>query len=114
LNWAVVAQKPQNAAYLSVYEMQRSARWLAIWSALLSVLVSIYAARKITTPLRTLTEQSRAIAKGDFSRRVRVASHNEIGELAPTFCAQCISYARCCPASNCTMRRSMAVDIPTD
>ena len=85
LNWAVVAQKPQNAAYASVYEMQRSARWLAIWSAVLSVLVSIYAARKITTPLRTLTEQSRAIAKGDFSRRVRVASHNEIGELAQTF-----------------------------
>src|SRR5436305_1423032 len=85
LNWAVVAQKPQNAAYASVYEMQRSARWLAILSALLSVLVSIYAARKITTPLRTLTEQSRAIAKGDFSRRVRVASHNEIGELAQTF-----------------------------
>src|SRR5579885_2536605 len=30
LNWAVVAQKPRNEAYSSVYEMQRSARKLAI------------------------------------------------------------------------------------
>ena len=53
LNWAVVAQKPRDAAYASILEMQRAARWLELWSILLSVLVAIYAARKITTPLST-------------------------------------------------------------
>jgi HD-GYP domain-containing protein (c-di-GMP phosphodiesterase class II) len=85
LNWAVVAQKPQAAAYASIFEMQRAARWLALWSVVLSVLVAVMAARKITTPLLTLTQQSRAIARGDFSRRVQVNSHTEIGELAQTF-----------------------------
>src|SRR5438270_215340 len=85
LNWAVVAQKPQDAAYASIFEMQRAARWLALWSALISVLVAVFAARKITTPLLTLTEQSRAIARGDFSRRVQLRSRTEIGELAQTF-----------------------------
>jgi len=85
LNWAVVAQKPRDAAYASILEMQRAARWLELWSILLSVLVAIYAARKITTPLSTLTQQSRAIARGDFSKRVELNSRTEIGELAQTF-----------------------------
>jgi putative nucleotidyltransferase with HDIG domain len=85
LNWAVVAQKPRDAAYASIFEMQSTARWLALWSAVISVLVAVIVARKITTPLLTLTEQSRAIARGDFSKRVELRSRTEIGELAQTF-----------------------------
>jgi len=47
--------------------------------------LSIYVARKITNPLETLTESSRAIARGDFSQRVHLKSRTEIGELAETF-----------------------------
>lgn len=85
LNWAVVVQKPRRDAYRDVYEMQRTARLLAILAVLLSIGVSIFAARRITNPLSVLTESSRAIAKGDFSQRVRLRSRTEIGELAQTF-----------------------------
>ncbi|MBV8207717.1 MAG: HD domain-containing protein [Acidobacteria bacterium] len=85
LDWAVVAQKPREAAYASVNELQRTAQWLALGAALASLLVSLFSARKIATPLRTLTEQSRAISRGDFSERVQVSSRTEIGELAETF-----------------------------
>jgi len=85
LNWAVVVQKPQRDAYRSVNEMQRTARLLALLAVLLSIGVSIFAARRITNPLSALTEFSRAIAKGDFSQRVHLASRTEIGELAQTF-----------------------------
>ena len=85
LNWAVVVQKPQRDAYRSVNEMQRTARLLALLAVLLSIGVSIFAARRITNPLSALTEFSRAIAKGDFSQRVNLASRTEIGELAQTF-----------------------------
>ncbi len=85
LNWAVIAQKDTNQAYQGIYEMQRSARLLAILAVLMSVIISIWAARRITTPLEVLTASSRAIAKGDFSRRVEVRSRTEIGELAQTF-----------------------------
>jgi putative nucleotidyltransferase with HDIG domain len=85
LNWAVVAQKPRDEAYSSVYEMQRTARILAIFAIALSIGVGIIAARRITNPLEVLTESSHAIARGDFSQRVQLKSRTEIGELASTF-----------------------------
>ncbi|HVR22134.1 MAG TPA: HD domain-containing phosphohydrolase [Candidatus Polarisedimenticolia bacterium] len=85
LNWAVVVQKPQREAYRGVYEMQRTARLLALLAVLLSIGVSIVAARRITNPLHILTQSSRALARGDFSQRVHLWSRTEIGELAETF-----------------------------
>jgi putative nucleotidyltransferase with HDIG domain len=85
LNWAVVVQKPRSEAYSSVYEMQRTARLLAIFAVVLSIGVGIIAARRITNPLEVLTESSHAIARGDFSQRVQLTSRTEIGELASTF-----------------------------
>src|SRR2546425_10489457 len=85
LAWAVVVQKPRDEAYRGVYEMQRTARLLALLAVLLSVAISFIAARRITNPLEVLTESSRAIASGDFSQRVKLKSRTEIGELAATF-----------------------------
>ncbi|ABF42336.1 metal dependent phosphohydrolase [Candidatus Koribacter versatilis Ellin345] len=85
LNWAVIAQKQTSEAYQGIYEMQRSARLLAILAVLMSLVISIWAARRITTPLDVLTQSSRAIARGDFSRRVELVTRTEIGELANTF-----------------------------
>ncbi len=58
---------------------------LALLAVLLSIGVSIFAARRITHPLQILTQSSRALARGDFSQRVQLASRTEIGELAETF-----------------------------
>jgi HD-GYP domain-containing protein (c-di-GMP phosphodiesterase class II) len=85
LDWAVVVQKPRHEAYRGIYEMQRTARLLAFLAVLLSVALSIFAARRITNPLEVLTESSRAIARGDFSQRVHLRTRTEIGELAETF-----------------------------
>ncbi len=85
LNWAVVVQKPRREAYRGVYEMQRTARLLAVLAVFLSIGVSIFAARRITNPLQILTQSSRALARGDFSQRVHLWSRTEIGELAQTF-----------------------------
>ncbi len=54
-------------------------------AVLVSILVSIFAARRITNPLQVLTQSSRALARGDFSQRVNLWSRTEIGELAHTF-----------------------------
>ncbi len=85
LDWAVVVQKPQLEAYRGVFEMQHTARLLALLAVLASIMVSFYAARRIANPLKVLTESSRAIARGDFSKRVELHSRTEIGELADTF-----------------------------
>jgi HD-GYP domain-containing protein (c-di-GMP phosphodiesterase class II) len=85
LDWAVVVQKPRLEAYRGVFEMQHSARLLALLAVLASMIVSIYAASRIANPLKVLTDSSRAIARGDFSKRVVLRSRTEIGELASTF-----------------------------
>jgi len=85
LEWAVIAQKTQRDAYQGVAEMQRTARWLWSLGIFVSILISIIAARQISYPVKTLTDSSRAIAKGDFSKRVNLKSRTEIGELAATF-----------------------------
>jgi putative nucleotidyltransferase with HDIG domain len=85
LDWAVIVQKPRDEAYRGVFEMQHTARLLALMAGLLSIGISIFAARRITYPLEVLTASSRAIARGDFSQRVQLASRTEIGELAATF-----------------------------
>ena len=85
LNWAVIVQKPTREAYSDVYDMQHIARLLAMGIVLLSILVSIFAARLITNPLQVLTQTSRALARGDFTQRVHLWSRTEIGELAQTF-----------------------------
>jgi HD-GYP domain-containing protein (c-di-GMP phosphodiesterase class II) len=85
LDWAVVVQKPRDDAYRGIYEMQRTGRLLALAAVFASVFLSIFSARRITSPLRVLAESSRAIARGDFSQRVHLKTRTEIGELATTF-----------------------------
>ena len=85
LDWAVVVQKPRADAYRGVFEMQRTGRVLALLAIAVSMGISIFAARRITNPLQVLTRSSRAIARGDFTQRVHLKTHTEIGELAHTF-----------------------------
>ena len=85
LGWAVVAQKPRREAYAAIADVQWNAVKWAVLAILGSLVISIFAARRITTPLDVLTQSSRAIAKGDFSQRVQLVSRTEFGELATTF-----------------------------
>ena len=85
LDWAVVVQKPHEDAYRGIYEMQRTGRLLAWLAVFMSVGLSIFSARRITSPLQVLAQSSQAIARGDFSQRVHLKTRTEIGELATTF-----------------------------
>jgi putative nucleotidyltransferase with HDIG domain len=85
LDWAVVVQKPTAEAYRGIFEMQRAGRLLAWLAVFVSVGLSIFSARRITSPLEVLAQSSRAIARGDFTKRVHLKSRTEIGELATTF-----------------------------
>jgi histidine kinase len=50
-----------------------------------AILVSLFLSRGITAPLRALTEASRDIADGQYSKRVEARSPDELGELAHSF-----------------------------
>ncbi|MBO3087783.1 sensor histidine kinase [Cellulomonas dongxiuzhuiae] len=51
----------------------------------LSLVVTQILARGMTSPLREMTEAARAMAGGDYSRRVRSTSRDEVGQLAEAF-----------------------------
>ncbi len=85
LEWAIIAQKTQREAYAGVYLMQFWAQLLALLAVVAAVVIGVFAARSITRPISVLTASSRALARRDFSARVRLKSRTEIGELAQTF-----------------------------
>lgn len=50
-----------------------------------ALLTSQILAHGTTAPLREMTAAAQAMARGDYSRRVRATSYDEVGELARTF-----------------------------
>lgn len=51
----------------------------------LSLLTTLVLAHGTTRPLREMTAAAQAMARGDYSRRVRATSRDEVGELAQAF-----------------------------
>ncbi|MFI6152357.1 ATP-binding protein [Kitasatospora sp. NPDC051170] len=60
-------------------------RIIMVFSMIASLLFMQFLAHGLTSPLREMTAAARAMASGDYSRRVEVGSRDEIGELAVTF-----------------------------
>ncbi len=68
--------------------IQASNRFLAysvIGLGFLAVILSYFAAHRISRPLHKLTEAAEGLAAGDTGRRVQADSSDEIGSLAATF-----------------------------
>jgi signal transduction histidine kinase len=66
-----------------------TARWPFRYALAAALIVSLIAtqvvAHGMTSPLREMTAAARAMMRGDYSRRVRATSRDEIGELAAAF-----------------------------
>lgn len=53
-----------------------------IAAVIIALIVAYFVSRSITLPIRQVKETAQQIARGDFSRRVRIKSKGELGELA--------------------------------
>ena len=51
----------------------------------ITIILGILIARTITRPISDMRKQAQAMAKGNFSRKVRVYGNDEIGQLAIAF-----------------------------
>lgn len=58
--------------------------WISL-SIVAAIFIGIFVTRKITKPIMILTEESKKLAKGDFSAKADVKTRNEVGELARAF-----------------------------
>ncbi|MEU6171267.1 ATP-binding protein [Streptantibioticus parmotrematis] len=64
---------------------QTELRVITIFSIITSMLLMQFVSSGLTSPLREMTAVARAMAQGDYSRRVRTGRRDELGELAVTF-----------------------------
>jgi signal transduction histidine kinase len=84
-----------DAGYLLLvsYEKQfrtlRDEQRVLLLCSLLGMAVSLgivwVAVRRVTQPLRQLRDTAEAVGRGDFSQRIEIHSHDELGELAGVF-----------------------------
>ena len=69
-----------------------------IWSGILAggvaLILTIFLSRRILAPVESLSRAARALAGGDFSRRVEARSKDEVSELGRTFNAMADELAR--------------------
>jgi signal transduction histidine kinase len=63
--------------------------WIPYYTSFTAIAVALLTsqllAHGMTSPLREMTAAARAMARGDYSRRVRATSRDEVGELASAF-----------------------------
>jgi len=63
--------------------------WVPPMTSLTAILIALATsqvlAHGMTSPLREMTAAARAMARGDYTRRVRATSRDEVGELAKAF-----------------------------
>ena len=81
-----------------------------IWTGLLAVglaaVLTFFLSRRILAPVEGLSRAARALARGEFSRRVPVTSRDEVGELGRTFNTMAAELA-----TTEEVRRSLVADV---
>src|SRR5690242_10316305 len=81
----VIAIQDEAAALASVSDMRWQTLWISLIAALLTVIIGIFFASKLTHPVRELAGGAHRIASGDFSKRIEVTSRTELGDLGNSF-----------------------------
>jgi signal transduction histidine kinase len=88
MKFGIVTVVTAGTAILTVswgYALGLLARYSLPFGVLISLAVTQLVAHGMTAPLREMTAAARAMARGDYSRRVRATSRDEVGELAHAF-----------------------------
>lgn len=81
----VIAIQDEHAALASVTDMRRQILYISLLAAIFALLIGYYFAKKLTQPVQELAAGAHRIASGDFSQRIAVKSHTELGDLGQSF-----------------------------
>jgi len=85
LVWAVFIERPAQEAYEPLYASMLRASSLLLIGLGVAVLASLFVARRVVRPLRTLREGVERIGSGDLSLRLQLKTGDEIEVLAEEF-----------------------------
>jgi sigma-B regulation protein RsbU (phosphoserine phosphatase) len=82
LNFAFVVYLGQDKAFEATSYLINKSTYYGLLILGLSMLVSILLAKPLTSQLETLFEMTQELAKGNFSKRVSLKGHDEVGALS--------------------------------
>jgi two-component system sensor histidine kinase BaeS len=92
-----------------VNQVWRTLLWGGLGALMLALVMGGFIAATLTRPLRTLTEATQDVARGNLGRQVDVQSRDELGELAFAF-----NHMSSDLAHSVNLRRQMTADIAHD
>lgn len=87
--FAVLMEKyhvsPTDANHMFLVAVHRYIIWASCFAMLCAAIISLVLTRKLLRPLSQMMAISKQIATGDYSAKVQLTSHDEIGQLARSF-----------------------------
>jgi signal transduction histidine kinase len=84
-DWVLGVGISDEDMFAPVQDLKNVLIWAALLTSMVVVVLTFWAARQMSIPVKKLTEGARMIAGGNLSERVSVATRDEIGELAQSF-----------------------------
>lgn len=85
LDWGIIAEIDVNEGYGPVKRLHTVVAPIIILVTLAVISFAFFFGKKISDPILYLTEVTKSISEGDYSKRVKITSHDEIGELSNSF-----------------------------
>jgi len=85
LNWVIMSEIDKKEAFLTVDKLRAKIWFFFPITILLILIISFFAAKMITKPIKSLTKTARELAKGNLDVEVKVHQKDEIGVLASSF-----------------------------
>jgi signal transduction histidine kinase len=85
LNWAVFVELPLAEAFAPLYGSLKRTGLLLLGGLVLSILASVYLARRMVTPIRALQRGAAHIGAGQLDERIVVRTGDELEALADQF-----------------------------
>jgi len=73
---------PLSEVQLQIQLIYRVVLFGAIAAIIIALIVAYFVSKSITSPIREMKEIAQRIARGDFSRKIRIRQKDELGELA--------------------------------
>lgn len=85
LNWGVIAEIDVAEGYGPVKKLHTIVSSIILIVTLAVISSAFFFGKKMADPIVYLTEVTKSISEGDYSKRVKIISHDEIGELSNSF-----------------------------
>jgi signal transduction histidine kinase len=83
--WSVFVEQPAAEAFAPIYQSLALTGVLLILALVLALILSVWFARRMANPIRTLSVAASRIGSGALDQRIEVRTGDELEELAETF-----------------------------